>query len=152
MYMYSIYWIREEIANHYFHKSDILYRFFKEYENTPRRSDLKNQYNFITHFFHIDSLMTHIKNHLKKHMKVHTNGTYMEIYSGKQYISLHISEKQIKFRCESLQDAEELLFPILRLYQPYMFVVGDSYRNFGWISPVKMPRDEQKNQVLYSCQ
>ncbi|RKQ37568.1 sporulation inhibitor of replication protein SirA [Oceanobacillus halophilus] len=151
MYEYSIYWIKEEIANHYFHKSDILYRFIKEYRNNQNRLDLKNQYMYVTQDFHVKSLIHHIKKHSKDHVNIQMENSLMEISSNRHYISLHIREKHLKFQSGSLQDAEELLFPVLRLFHPYLFVVSDTYQNYGWISPVKLPRDELRNQVLYSC-
>ncbi|WP_156289145.1 sporulation inhibitor of replication protein SirA [Oceanobacillus salinisoli] len=151
MYDYSIYWIKEEISNHYFHKSDILYRFFKEYQNNQNNVDLRNQYLYITNDFDKEIIISHIKNYLKDHVRLHINKAYLEIYNNKQYISLHIGKKQLKFRSGSLQDAEDLLFPMLRIFQPFLFVVGNTHQNYGWISPMKIPRGEQRTQVLYSC-
>ncbi|MFD1850288.1 sporulation inhibitor of replication protein SirA [Oceanobacillus bengalensis] len=150
MYEYSIYWIREEIASHYFHKSDILYRFFGEYQDNSNRIDLRKQYLYITNRFSKNTMISHISMHLKDNVNFHMKGSSMEIYTDRQYISLHISEKQLKFRSGSLQDAEEILFPVLRIFQPFLFVIGNTDEKYGWITPVKLPKAERENRVLYS--
>ncbi|WP_158701740.1 sporulation inhibitor of replication protein SirA [Lentibacillus sp. Marseille-P4043] len=148
---YSIYWIKEEFAYRYFHKSGILYRFLKEYQTNTERTDLKNQFNYITKSFPAASLLTHIKNHLQTRKNIMVNGKYIEMFTNdSHYITLHIQEKQINFRCEMLHDAEKLLFPALRSFHPCLFIVGNDLDNYGWISLVSMERAYLHGQVLYS--
>ncbi|GGB31050.1 hypothetical protein GCM10011409_05520 [Lentibacillus populi] len=148
---YSIYWVKEEFAYRYFHKSGILYRFLKEYQNNPERTDLKNQFKFITNTFSTSALITHIKNNEKNRRNVTIDGNYLEMRNeDTQAISLHIHEKQINFRCEMLHDAEMLLFPALRSFQPFLFIMRNDVDNYGWISPVSKERAYLHGQVLYS--
>ncbi|RLL45405.1 sporulation inhibitor of replication protein SirA [Oceanobacillus piezotolerans] len=149
---YSIYWINEEVARNYFHKSDILYRFLVEYENNPNRVDLRKQYNYITNRFSIDILISHLRSHLKNIYSYRMKDSFIEISTTKQCIALHIGEKRLKFRSGSIQEAEELLFPILRRYQLYLFVIGNTINNYGWISPLKLSSVKREKQVLYSWQ
>jgi hypothetical protein len=148
---YSIYWIRKEFAYRYYYKSGILYRFLKEYQHNLNSTELKDQYNFITNTFPAASLITHIKNTLQHRLNLTINDKHLEIFNDHaQAISLHIHEKHINFRCEMLHDAENMLFPTLRSFHPFLFIVGNDLDNYGWISPVSKERVCTDGQVLYS--
>ena len=145
---YSIYLIKEEFAKHYYYKSDILYRFLREYHIKQSRKDLVTQFNFITESFPKDSLLSQLLRQSKNTFNKKRNGGIIELGNKHSFISLHIDEKQIKFRCETLQDAESLLFPVLRRFHPFIFIIDNQYENFGWISPVRTSYNVE--QVLYS--
>lgn len=150
MQEYSIFWVKDEIAHHYFHKSHLLYLFFKDFQNDPEREDLKAQQAFITKNFPKDILISHVKNNYQKRSDVKITNREIEIYINKRYIALHIGEKHLKFRCETLEDAEELLFPVLRQFQLNLFIIGDNTPKYGWISPILATSKYQDEQVLYS--
>ncbi|MFC2946893.1 sporulation inhibitor of replication protein SirA [Virgibacillus sediminis] len=154
MYEYSIFWIKEEIANNYFHKSDLLYRFIYEYQRNHRRPDLKDQFNYITNSFSVSNLVTYLKTcrdlGFVGSEKISIRGNMVEIYLNEKYISLQIKEKQLQFVCKTLQDAEDLLFPLLRKFDNKLFVVGNNHRKFGWISPIQQLNVSLSGQVLYS--
>jgi hypothetical protein len=147
---YKIYWIKEEFARHYYYKSDILYRFLREYHNKQSRNDLVTQFNFVTECFPKDSLISQLIRQPKNTFNKKRISSEIEIGNIHNFIALHIDEKQIKFRCETLQDAESLLFPTLRGLHPYLFIIDDHYENFGWISPVRASIGYNNGQVLYS--
>src|SRR5699024_401811 len=106
--------MKKEFAYKYFHKSDILYRFIRAYQQEKYRIDLGMQYNYITNSFSTDKLITYIKKSSPEIMNILSQGNQLEIYKNMQYMSLHIHEKHLNFRCETLHDAEDLLFPSLR--------------------------------------
>src|SRR5690554_3821185 len=115
MHTYSIYWIKEAFANHYFHKSDLLYRFIRSYQRHRTRRDLYLQFNYITHYFLYEKLISHMKNYyLETNIGLHIDGSLITIFQKESCISLLIDEKHLEFRCDTLQVAEELLFPMLR--------------------------------------
>ncbi|MFD1037892.1 sporulation inhibitor of replication protein SirA [Virgibacillus byunsanensis] len=145
---YTIYWIQEEIGNHFFHKCDVLYRFFKTYENENNRVDLNGQFRYITKDVPKELVRAYIKNYYRNTNSIKMNGDTIEIYTDRQYISLHIHQKHIKFQCDMLHEAESLLFPTLRAFQPFLFIIGNE--NYGWISPVTKKREQKLEQVLYS--
>lgn len=147
---YKVYWIKEEFARHYYYKSDILYRFIQEYHAKQARHDLVSQFHFITESFPKDSIKSQLIRQPLNTLNLLGKDNHVEIGNSHNYISLHIAEKQIKFRCETLQDAETLLFPTLRRLHTYLFIVDSSYENFGWISPVKLSNGYNSGQVLYS--
>lgn len=147
---YTGFWIKEEFAYHYFHKSDILYRFIRDYQQDKNRNDLAMQYYYITNSFSKSSLISHIKRYRQHRTNIETVGDQLKIHKNMQAMSLHIHEKHLKFRCETLHDAEDLLFPALRLFHPFLFIIENNLENYGWISPITMNREYKKEQVLYS--
>ncbi|MDY0408228.1 sporulation inhibitor of replication protein SirA [Virgibacillus soli] len=148
MDVYSIYWIKEEIADHYFYKSDYLYRFFKAYEAEPNRPDLAAQFAFITKDLLKEKIMQDMLNFPYDDVTIHRKHHHIELVASKNYITLHMYEKHIKFLCPSLHDAEKLLFPVLKQFHPYLFIVGRNQYNYGWISLAKPTTNYE--QVLYS--
>jgi hypothetical protein len=150
MQEYSIFWVIDEIAEHYFHKSHLLFLFYRDFQSEPGREDLKTQKEYITKRFPKEILISHIKNNYQNQAKLNIKKSTIEIYKGNQYIALHINEKHLKFRCKTLQDAEELLFPALRQFQLNLFIIGENTSNYGWISPLLTTSKYQDEQVLYS--
>jgi len=154
MVIYSVYWLKEEVARNYFHKSELLFRFFKEYENNQHRSYLKKQYHYITSEFPKEKIHFYVRKQfgMKSNLTKEREDSRIDIFANNKFISLHIGEKRLKFHSESLQDAEEILFPLLRQMHPYLFVVGNTYENYGWISPMKnISYPSKSKEVLYSC-
>src|SRR5699024_899022 len=130
LHEYVIHWIRREFAHHYFYKSDILYRFIKEYENNLNRDDLKKQYEYVTNDF---SKSSHVRcyRHVIKHKRSCTlNGNLLFLMDSHRSIDLHVFEKQIYLQCEILMGSQELLFPALRTLQSYFFITGVRLYNY----------------------
>ncbi|RYG71411.1 sporulation inhibitor of replication protein SirA [Lentibacillus lipolyticus] len=149
---YSIYWIKEEFAHFFYYRSEILCRFIKSYEQDQGREDLASQFQYITHDFPRTSLIAHIMDCLSSNTNMKKEDGLLKLYENERYISLHMEKKRINFRSDIIHDAEELLFPALRSFQPYLFVVGNNTEDFGWVSPVcQLTEKDRPGQVLYSC-
>lgn len=147
---YSVFWIKKEFAQHFFHKTDILYRFIKSYQHNIKRQDLSQQFNFVTMKFPKYHLINHIQENLLPQMNIAIHNRQIELSKNGYFLTLHIHEKFLKFYCETLSEAEFLLFPILRSYHPYLFVMENNLNNYGWIAPI-LKKDLNKNsQILYS--
>ncbi|MFC4557223.1 sporulation inhibitor of replication protein SirA [Virgibacillus kekensis] len=148
---YSIYWIKEEFARHFFYRGDIVYRFIKDYQVNGHRGDLKSQFDYVTREFSCSDIITHIrKNNTCSKLSMEVEGDFLKIWSKRRYISLHIEKKRINFRSEIILDAEETLFPTLRSFHPHLFVMGEDSTNYGWISPVGQEDEDEIRQALYS--
>lgn len=148
MNKYSIYWIKQEVAEHYFYKSDVLYRFLKSYQHDQNRQDLSTQYRYITHSFHEAHLAEHIKmydHHVS--IKTHWNDQKMTLSKNNQYILLQIDHSHLTCVSTSLHDAEAMLFSILRTFNPLLFIISHTENNYGWISPVTHTKYKNR-QVL----
>ena len=147
---YSIFWIKKEFAYHYSHKSDILFRFIRSYQENEKRQDLSGQYNYITNHFPRRKLIHHVTQFCDRRDKIKIHDHQLEISNNHRYLALHIYEKQLTFYCDSLDTAEDLLFPILRSFHPFLFIIGNNLENYGWISPITKRRQFNNRQVLYS--
>lgn len=146
---YSVYWMKDEIALHYFHKSGILYRFIKQYWNNKERLDLRMQYDYITNNFLPGHLIPHFEKFHSSRQSINITGNNVQIKRNKQAITLQIYDKHLQFHCCSLKDAEELLFPILREYDSSLFVAGNNIVNYGWLSPLNSKKCDAR-EILYS--
>ena len=151
MYEYSIYWIEEEVAKNYFHKSDILLRFLKEYESDPNRNDLKSQYKYIARKIQYREIISHLNQHKQQNITIYTVGQTIYIRRKDQSIRLEVENGLLNFQCNHLQEAVLLLFPMLQDIHPFLFVKGRNVSNYGWISPIIQQKSiDRVRQVLYS--
>ena len=151
MKVYYIYWIQEKIAQHFYYKNDLLYRFIKTYHKYQEREDLALQFQYITKKIPITLFLSHLSTNQKEDTYINIQNNQIKIGTASTYITLHIYEKYIEFQCQTLEDAEYLLFPILRLFYPYFFIVGINHNNFGWVSSATSKyRKKNINEVLYS--
>ncbi|MEN2766351.1 sporulation inhibitor of replication protein SirA [Ornithinibacillus xuwenensis] len=150
MKVYTVYWIKNEFAEHYYYKSDILYRFLREFHAKYNRNDLVTQFNFITESFPKEQLSSQLTRLQQNTFRNQAKRNPIELGNTINYITLHINEKHLKFRCETLEDAEALLFPILRRFHPYLFIMDEENENYGWISPVRTSIAYNNEEVLYS--
>jgi len=147
---YTVIRVRKEIAQYYFHKSDILYRFFMTHKYNEHKDYLKRQYSYITKIFSVDELVCQLRDVYSSRSIAFQKRSDIEISTEEHKMSLHISEKQIKFWCDTMLDAEVLLFPALRNVYSYLFVVCEDRVNYGWVSPIITKNLQKQKQVLYS--
>ncbi|MFD2628481.1 sporulation inhibitor of replication protein SirA [Oceanobacillus kapialis] len=151
MYEYTVFRMKEEISWHYFHKSDILYRFIKHYQKEyQQRPDLQVQYDYSTYPFPGEQFCNIVEEKLDPSMFSIENVDFLRLHKNSTNIPLHISEKHLKFRCKTILDAEEILFPILRQIDSTFFIIGENIAQYGWVSPVIRLREPNLGQVLYS--
>ncbi|WP_339231106.1 sporulation inhibitor of replication protein SirA [Oceanobacillus sp. FSL K6-2867] len=147
---YAIYWIKEDVARSYFHKCDILYRFFKEYEANPTREDLKAQYIYITHHIPLQTIAAQLNVQAFEHISIKTDGHMLYLNKNEITICLYAENGHLYFRCTELEEAAMLLFPMLRNCHPFVFVQGKNVSNYGWISPITQNNHIRMRQILYS--
>ena len=148
---YLVFWIKEEFAYHYFYKNDILHRFLSAYQENKDQWDLSTQYDYITKKIPSKMLISHLYRNHNHSVEIQKKEKEFKIYNDQQYLTLHIYDKHLLFHCETLYDAEELLFPTLRIFQPLLFVMNKTnQQEYGWISPVTKNRKYNSGQILYS--
>jgi len=149
---FSIYCIKDEFAEHYFYKCDILYRFIKSHHANRFRQDLALQFNYITNNFPSD-ISFYVMSQLNRmdSIQISKDENQLEIYSDNHYLSLYVHKKQLKFHCKSLYEAENILFPALRLVDPYLFIINHNANEYGWLSPDKNKINiTEGKELLYS--
>lgn len=150
MYTYSIFCVKAEIANLYFYKTGILYRFLKEFRENRRCAYLQLQYQYITELLTLEIISSYI-NLSDLDVKIEKREEYLKLYWQDKSLSIYEDDRHVKFTCQSLQDAEDFLFPILRKLPLYFFVTRNSMRDYGWLSFVRNKKSKEK-QILYSFQ
>lgn len=148
--MYMVYWLKPEVALHYFHKTDILYRFFKAYQEHTEHPDLARQFKYITCPFSKQQLLHHIFQQYNQLLNIRIEEQKIEIKQDGQAIFIYVSEHALSFFCDSLHVAENLLFPILKTINPYLFVMSYHSDHYGWLMPMKENYLKNNRQLLYS--
>lgn len=149
---YIVYWLEEPFTRRYFKKSDILFRFLKQYEKDKERQDLLLQFKYITKIFPKDVIIELFNDYRYKHkINVHVDSQKkIDIRKENNIITLWINTNRIVFYCSSLDVAEFVLLPILREFHPYLFIANMETNEYGWISPIFSSDQFKKEQVLYS--
>lgn len=147
---FSVYWLKNEFLEHFFYKGDILYRFISSYHHNKTEEYLNRQFNYVMNSLDNSQLISCIEQFKPPQTNILIDNDKLDIYNNSQYISLHIYEKHLIFCCTSLEDAEQLLFPILRKYYPFLFVISHNTHTYGWLSPVTYNLTKKDGQLLYS--
>ncbi|MCT2536397.1 sporulation inhibitor of replication protein SirA [Aquibacillus koreensis] len=137
MQKYTIFWVEEEFCYHYYYKSEILYRFFKEYMEQTSRRDLFSQFIYITRVLPYSKLLNHVQMCHKNELKLHMSGKKINIQKDGQYMELHLHKRYMTIYCQSVQVADALLFQPLKVFHPSFFIIENGSFNAGWITPMK---------------
>lgn len=149
---YYVYCIKEEVAEGYFYKYDLLYRFLKSFQENNERIDLSRQFNYITIEYPFN-LLTYILPNLKKvpSIQMIKKDKQIDLYTKSGNISVFLHKNYLKVHCSTLQEAETILFPALKLFYPYLFIMGTNVDEYGWISPHVLHNSYfLEKQTLYS--
>ncbi|WP_173916421.1 sporulation inhibitor of replication protein SirA [Halobacillus sp. Marseille-Q1614] len=125
---FAVYAIKREVTEHYYYKVDILKRFFEECSDFPHSHIYKQQLDYITnHFSFLDWL--------KKIHSSHSNLNSQLFDCLRNYDILEDKKCCCLFQCDSLWQAERVLFQPLRMCDQSFFIVEESGEHYGWISP-----------------
>src|SRR5699024_5424737 len=122
------------------------------HQSNRSRQDLSLQFNYITNNFQSDisySVISQLNN--MDSIRIFKDENQLEIYSDNHYLSLYVHKNQLKFHCESLYETENILFPALRFFEPYLFIINQNADEYGWLSPDKNKINiSEGKQLLYS--
>jgi len=147
---YAIYWIEENVAKNYYHKSDLLHRFFLECAEKEDEIIIRKQFRFITRKIHFYKFAMHLKTFSSPDIYVKRIGNRVLVKKGEESLCLYIENGELILRCHHLAVAVSLLFPILEDIHPYFFVQGKDTPQYGWISPKSIKELNDESQVLYN--
>ncbi|WP_407271488.1 sporulation inhibitor of replication protein SirA [Radiobacillus sp. PE A8.2] len=135
MHKYAMFWIKEEFCYQYYYKSDVLHRFLNQCL-TNRSIVLDTQFNYVTQPISFTQLLKHIKNfHL--HIKIDQDGNTMTLKKHGQSLCIHIEERYLMIDCNTVQEADNLLFQPLISFHRNFFIIEKGTINNGWIAPAK---------------
>ncbi|MFD1413522.1 sporulation inhibitor of replication protein SirA [Oceanobacillus jeddahense] len=147
---YAIYWIEENVAKNYFHKSDLLHRFFLECAEKKDEIIIRKQFRYITRKIHFYKFAMHLKTFSSPDINVKRIGNRVLVKKGEEALCLYIENGELILKCNHLVTAMSLLFPVLEDIHPYFFVQGKDTSQYGWISPKPIKAQEDESQVLYN--
>ncbi|KGX93319.1 hypothetical protein N781_11695 [Pontibacillus halophilus JSM 076056 = DSM 19796] len=137
---YSIYWVEEEFAYHYFHKTSVLYDFFASYKENPQLDQMKSQFRFVTKYIPLELIVEHVSKRISNsvHLSFYPEQSKLRLKKGHQKIELiQASGREIKLYAENIHQAEVLIFDYLRSFHHSFFISDEAYNQFGWIAPIK---------------
>src|SRR5699024_5430326 len=125
MYTYSIFCVKAEIADHYYYKTGILYRFFKEFQENPNYNYLKLQYRYITEPLTLEMISSQL-HRSDKRIEQEIRGKSIKLYYEDKTLVIYEDERHVKLSCASLEYAEACFLPILRQLPLYFFITRNS--------------------------
>lgn len=138
---YTIFWIEEEFAHHYFGREGMFYRLFKEVEELTHQepSILTKQFEYITKSIpgiHINQFIEMEMSSMNNYV-VSKEGHCLSLQNGKSKAILSVEERSIKLVGIGNFEAEMVFFDLLRKWDTRFLAIDFEKKRFGWISPIK---------------
>lgn len=146
--VYNVYSMKRKVAHHFYYKSDLLFSFLKAYNKKSCKEVLMNQFSYVTNNIEVRKIINYIK-HISDYVQtteIHPN--YFQISNGAKSVYMHVLETHFIIKCDSIYDAEELLFEPLRLFPSHLFVVHAEKHIYGWISTLRNAHSRKSKQTL----
>ncbi|MCP8616424.1 sporulation inhibitor of replication protein SirA [Salirhabdus salicampi] len=137
MLQLSLFWIREEFAKHYFHKSDLLYAFLREYKKEHADQTYNRQFDFITKDIPFAKISRYLHDKLKGSAKVHIGINHISIEHQNLQMAIQCDRKEWTILCSSMEEAELMLFEYMRGFHTSFFVMDVHNHQYGWLAPIK---------------
>ncbi len=148
---YSIFIVNSEFANHYFYRSEILYRFLRKFDVYPRDSITYKQSRYVTSEIPVRELMDYLAFSHSGKSEFEKDGNRLRIKDHRS----DVAELLIDLRCihgfsTSFSAMENLLFQYLRRFDSRFFIIECDSDNYGWISPIGKRHKDLNTRLLYS--
>lgn len=145
---YSIYLLKDDVANDYFGKESILYQLFLEHEQTRKSEDdiIKRQIAYITRQIPVTKIQFQLQKELKafRGYSNHEN-THMLTLKRKHHLSeaeLSVYSSHMTLSSTGGYEAETIFFETLRKTCPSFLAMDFNVNRYGWLNPIK-----QRNYV-----
>lgn len=146
--VYYIYSMKQQVARHYYYKSDLLFRFLATCACKIEQEDIMRQFTYVTHTIQARQIVRFIKSISHSVTIKQNNELDFKLSNGEQMVRLSVQKTYIKVTCSSIFDAEQLLFQPLRSFPNYLFVVHANKHVYGWISILKDDESSKSRQAL----
>ncbi|WP_067843657.1 sporulation inhibitor of replication protein SirA [Amphibacillus sediminis] len=122
MHCYYIFFVKDDVYQDYFFKTDLVAHFFCSYLREPNREDLNRQFYFITQAIHKNALKALPQNHNQ---------------------SIHFKERMLTiYRNESLLNDYHLLQHLEDRHRP-CFILDLTNQDYGWLTPLNSRKEWQ---------
>lgn len=132
---FFIFSIKQDIAQHYYYKVELMKRFFLEFVRNSRSVTYIKQFSYISELFPFKEWIEDriiIKQASRKSISFSfpffDNDIFCGIMDNKNYCCL--------FQCDSLWHAEKDVFQPLRTSSQSFFIIDKDGDHYGWISPL----------------
>ncbi|MFD2925659.1 sporulation inhibitor of replication protein SirA [Halobacillus naozhouensis] len=136
---FVIYAIKQEVCEHYYYKVEIIKRFFEECLRAPHSGLLQKQLDYITEDFSYKQWFADRYKGLRNiPFSINANGELFK--RGQNYDIIIKKNGSCLLQCDSLWQAERVLFQPLRMCDQSFFIVEESGEHYGWISPLSSQR------------
>ncbi|UOQ93437.1 sporulation inhibitor of replication protein SirA [Halobacillus shinanisalinarum] len=136
---FVIYAIKQEVCEHYYYKVELLKRFFEECIRLPQSKLHQKQLDYITEDFSFKEWLGDLcKGAWVTPFSQHKNG---HLFNYEQNYDIILTEKSCcLLQCDSLWQAERVLFQPLRMCDQTFFIVEENGEHYGWVSPLSSQR------------
>jgi hypothetical protein len=131
---FFIFSIKQEIAQRYYYKVELMKRFFLEFLKNPMSMTYIKQFSYIVELFPFKEWLEEYLPKKKGTRKSFSfslpffdNSLFCDIMDNKNYCCL--------FQCDSLWQADTTVFEPLRTSSQSFFIVEREGEHYGWISP-----------------
>ncbi|MBM7552642.1 sporulation inhibitor of replication protein SirA [Thalassobacillus pellis] len=133
MHLYYVYAMKEEVSKEYYYKTELLFRFLKEYHRNSQLELYKLQFHFITEPFPLIDLVRILTRYPRERMSL-IHGRKLTKWVEKRGI-IEITNDMCLIQCESFMEAEQMLFQKLRDIDGCFFIAEFHLDHYGWVSP-----------------
>ncbi|QTM99503.1 sporulation inhibitor of replication protein SirA [Sediminibacillus dalangtanensis] len=147
---YSIFLVNSEFANHYYYRSEILYRFLRKFDVYPVDSINYKQSRYVTSEIPVRELMDYLALCHSGENAFEKKGNVLRIEGQSDVAELLIAGTCIYGSSSSFSGAEKLLFQYFRRFNSRFFIIEYDSDNYGWISPIGKRHKDLNTRLLYS--
>ncbi|MGI8315187.1 sporulation inhibitor of replication protein SirA [Halobacillus mangrovi] len=132
---FFIFSIKDEIAQHYYNKVELMKRFFLEFVRNSKSVTYIKQFSYISELFPFKEWIEDCiqegntsRKSISFSFPFFDNDIFCGIMDNKNYCCL--------FQCDSLWQANKDVFQPLRTSSQSFFIVEKNGEHYGWISPL----------------
>lgn len=137
----EVYYIRPEVASHYFGQEIKIFRLFKEQQNCSDylKPIIERQINYITCPIPAMKIERLVQRSLKKFAKYESDSFkhFIEVDQGNSRAQLSISLRKMVIISEGTLEAETIFFEIIRKIAANFLAIDLQSERYGWLNPIK---------------
>lgn len=145
---YHVYYMKEKVAQHFYYKSELLFQFLKTYHRKRTKKEVQNQFCYVTKEINVERCTSFLQDLARYVYVSEVKPNHFYLHDAGKSVDIHVENTHITITCDSIHDAEHLLFEPLRSFPIHVFVAHAHKNISGWISTLKQDRQLKSNQAL----
>ncbi|WLR52545.1 sporulation inhibitor of replication protein SirA [Bacillus tianshenii] len=140
---YSMYLLRDDVAEEYFGKESLLYRLFLEYEQTTMEQSniIERQVQYITLPIPTAAIQFQLQKELKRYSGYTSDGQVHSLHiksrTGISEAQLSVFPSFMTLSARGGYEAETIYFEILRKMYTSFLAMDFETNRYGWLNPIK---------------